>query len=381
MTINPQLFFDVLLMKIREISIKYGSKKKKDLKTNELLLLHQLEQLEASLHLDPDNVALQASVKEKHVQIDEINKVEAEGAAIRCRAKYQVDGEKPTRFFYNLEKSNAAQKFIPSLFVGEINPLTGAPVLNAHGKQKEKEVVTQKEVENEARNFYRKLYSCKDNEITINTVEEFLGPHVDACPKLTNAERESIEGELTMVELSNYLRKVRNNVSPGSSGFTGEFFKLFWKDLRQFMLSSVNYSFEIGSLSVSQKLGILTLLPKGQKDKRYMKNWRPITLLNTYYKIVSGCITDRIKPKLDKLIDPCQKGYVDGRYIGEAIRTTYDCMHFAKNNNKPGLLLQIDFEKAFDSISFNFIKKCLIFYNFGPDLIKWVTLLLTLFLQ
>ena len=86
-------------MKIREISIKYGSKKKKDLKTNELLLLHQLEQLEASLHLDPDNVVLQASVKEKHVQIDEINKVEAEGAAIRCRAKYQVDGEKPTRFF------------------------------------------------------------------------------------------------------------------------------------------------------------------------------------------------------------------------------------------------------------------------------------------
>ena len=67
-------------MKIREISIKYGSKKKK-VKTNQLLLFHQLEQLEASLHLDPDNVVLQTSVKEKHVQIDEINKVEAEGAA------------------------------------------------------------------------------------------------------------------------------------------------------------------------------------------------------------------------------------------------------------------------------------------------------------
>ena len=160
--------------------------------------------------------------------------------------------------------------------------------MNAQGKQKEKEVVTQKEVENEARNFYRKLYSCKDNEITINTVEEFLGPHIDACPKLTNTERDSIEGQLTMVELGNYLKKVRNNVSPGSSGFSGEFFKFFWKDLRQFMLSSVNYSFEIGSLSVSQKLGILTLLPKGQKDKRYMKNWRPITLLNTYYTVAKA---------------------------------------------------------------------------------------------
>ena len=49
----------MLLMKIRKISIKYGSKKKK-VKTNQLLLFHQLEQLEASLHLDPDNVVLQA---------------------------------------------------------------------------------------------------------------------------------------------------------------------------------------------------------------------------------------------------------------------------------------------------------------------------------
>ena len=87
------------------------------------------------------------------------------------------------------------------------------------------------------------------------------------CLNSILAEKQSIEGQLTMVELGNYLKKVRNNVSPGSSGFTGEFFKLFWKDLSQFMLSSVNYSFEIGSLSVSQKFGILTLLPKGQKDK------------------------------------------------------------------------------------------------------------------
>ena len=121
------------------------------------------------------------------------------------------------------------------------------------------------------------------------------------------------------------------------------------------MLSSVNYSFEIGSLSVSQKLGILTLLPKGTKDKRYMKNWRPITLLNTYYKIVSGCITERIKPKLEKLVHWDQKGYVPNRYIGESIRTTFDCMQAAKNNNKPGLLLLVDFEKAFDSVSFSFV--------------------------
>ena len=114
----------------------------------------------------------------------------------------------------------------------------------------------------------------------------------------------TMEGNLTMSELTKYIKTIRNNVSPGSSGFTGDFFKIFWRDLKMALLNSINYSFEIGSLSVTQKLGILTLLPKGDKDKQLIKNWRPITLLNTYYKIISGCIAERIKPCLEKLIPP-----------------------------------------------------------------------------
>ena len=69
-----------------------------------------------------------------------------------------------------------------------------------------------------------------------------------------------------------------------------------------------------------------------------------------------------------------------GRYIGEAIRTTYDILDYAKVNNKAGLLLLIDFEKAYDSISFQFITRVLNFFNFGKDLIKWVQILLHDFL-
>ena len=95
------------------------------------------------------------------------------------------------------------------------------------------------------------------------------------------------------------------------------------------------------------------------------------------YKLISGCIAERIKPVLPNIIHPDQKGFVAGRYIGEVIRTTYDVMHFAKENNLAGLLLTVDFEKAYDSISFNFIIKCLNFYNFSKDIIRWVQILLT----
>ena len=185
-----------------------------------------------------------------------------------------------------------------------------------------------------------------------------------------------MEGLITMEELTKYLKKCRNNVSPGSTGFTGEFFKYFWRDLKFFALNSINYSYEKGSLSVTQRVGIITLIPKGDKDKHFLKNWRPLTLLNTLYKLTSGCIAERIKPCLDSIIHNDQKGFVASRYIGECIRGTYDIQEYAKTHNRTGILLLIDFEKAYDSVSFRYIKKCLQFFNFGDSLIKWVTLCL-----
>ena len=74
--------------------------------------------------------------------------------------------------------------------------------------------------------------------------------------------------------------------------------------------------------------------------KNYIKDWRPITLLNTIYKLVSGCIAERMKPHLETIIHGDQKGFVFGRNIGEAIRTTYDIIEWAKKNN-PNFLSNI----------------------------------------
>ena len=87
-----------------------------------------------------------------------------------------------------------------------------------------------------------------------------------------------------------------------------------------------------------------------------MKNWRPITLLNTVYKIASSCIAARLKTVLPKLIGDDQKGFLKGRYIGENIRLLYNTLLYAKQHQIPGLLLMVDFEKAFDSVAWSFIE-------------------------
>ena len=102
-------------------------------------------------------------------------------------------------------------------------------------------------------------------------------------------------------------------------------------------------------------------------------------ILNTIYKLVSGCIAERIKPNLDTIINNDQKGFVSGRYIGEAVRTTFDIMQYAKTKKKVGVILLIDFEKAYDSLSFSYVEKCLTFFNFGSCMINWINLLLNNF--
>jgi hypothetical protein len=120
------------------------------------------------------------------------------------------------------------------------------------------------------------------------------------------------------------LKKMSNNTSPGNDGFTVEFFKFFWKDIGFFLVNSINYAYNTGELSVTQKQGVITCIPKGNKDKLYLKNWRPISLLNVAYKIASASIAFRIKNNLTYIINDDQTGFIPGRLMASYTRILYD---------------------------------------------------------
>ena len=103
-----------------------------------------------------------------------------------------------------------------------------------------------------------------------------------------------------------------------------------------------------------------------------MKNWRPVTLLNVDYKIATKTIALRIEKVLPHLINPTQTGYVKGRFIGEGIRLILDIMEYTKCKDIPGVTVFLDFEKACESVEWNYIHKCLEATNFGPHLRQWV---------
>ena len=155
-------------------------------------------------------------------------------------------------------------------------------------------------------------------------------------------------------------------------GLLHSFFNFFWSDLGFFVVKSINYGFCSGQLSQTQREGIITCVPKGNKSRKFIKNWRPISLLNVTYKIASGCIASRIKKILPNIIDLDQSGFMSERFTGDNIRLVYDVLNFSNEHKKSGILLLIDFEKVFDSVAWSFMEKCLSFYNSKDDIKLWI---------
>ena len=128
----------------------------------------------------------------------------------------------------------------------------------------------------------------------------------------------------------------------------------------------------IGELSNSQKQAVITLLEKKGKDKRLIKNWRLISLINVDAKIASKTFAKRLEPILPELIQCGQNAYVKGRSIFDAVRTIDDILDYTRHTKMSGILVAIDFEKAFDSLDHVYLVKVLNAFNFGPSFIQWI---------
>ena len=111
-----------------------------------------------------------------------------------------------------------------------------------------------------------------------------------------------------------------NRKSPGEDSFTVEFYKHFFGLFGQEFLDSVNTAHDQSELSISQRRGVITLIPKENANIKDLSNWRPITVLNVDYKIASKAIATRIEKILPLLINCDQTGFVKGHYIGQNIR-------------------------------------------------------------
>ena len=220
------------------------------------------------------------------------------------------------------------------------------------------------------RKFYMNLYRSRN--VNLDNPESSIFLDSPNLPSISHESRIICEGRITAEECQKALKTFPPAKTPGNDGIPIEFYNTFWPLLSDILIDSFNEAFMKKEMSPSQRQAVITLIEKQDKDRTYLENWRPISLTNVDAKIASKVIATRIVKVLPEIIHSNQTGYVSGRYIGEAARSILDIMDYTKTYDIPGLLLFIDFEKAFDSLEWNFMFKCLEVFGFGPSLIRWV---------
>ena len=326
---NKNLFWEYLKCQIRTDTMIYAGKKAKEQRQKEKELTQKIEEREHNVTSNKNEHLEYQQLKSEWESIP-MNK--SNGIIIRSRAKWVEYGEKNSKYFLNLEKRNYNNKCIRKLITAD-----------------EKEITNPSEILQEQFRFYADLYQTKlKNQSKAAGKNVFLDN--TSIPELTQTDKDICDSPLTLTDLTNALKDMADDKSPGVDGFSTNFYKYFWNDLQQPLLDSFLYSFETGMLSDGQRRGLLNLIPKKDKDLRFLKSWRPVALLATDYKILAKALSLKMQKVILSLVHTDQVGYIKGRYIGENIRKIEDIINYTSLKNVPGTLALIDFQKAFDTV-------------------------------
>ena len=145
---------------------------------------------------------------------------------------------------------------------------------------------------------------------------------------------------------------------------------------KRFFLPAIKKAYHTKKLSYSQYQAVIKLIEKKGRDKRFIKNWRPISLLNVDTKLISKVLSERLKNVMPDLVSGNQTAFLNHRFISEGGRLIDDLLELTDIYSKKGFLVTKDIEKAFDSVNHIFIIKVLKSFGFGYSFIQWVKILL-----
>ena len=185
-------------------------------------------------------------------------------------------------------------------------------------------------------------------------------------PQIQRHTNKELDHPITLEELRIAVDKGKHHKSPGPEGIIHEFHKHMWNCCKNDLLDIINNMNLEGSVSNEQKHGHIVYLPKVGIPV-CPENYRPLTILNTNYKLLTRIIANRLRPWMKAVLHQNQYRGRNGKSIYDAVATVRDIIAYAEDTIKSICLLSIDFSDAFDKISHTFLFKILREYGINAN--------------
>ena len=345
--------WELVKIRIKEMAIRLSILISRKGKQDREAMQKELDEINANQVVTNQNNVLLLRKQELESALNESYSKEAKGAQLRSKANYVEKGEKSTRYFKDLEKIHQVNNVIEGLQVenGDI-------------------VHTNVSILDECCKFYKNLYTSQ--RIDPELIDDYVR-NTD-MPRLSNEEKEMCDSDITENEVYEAIVRLKHNKSPGIDGLTPEFYKKHWVTLKEPFMDMLKESYENNKLPDTLNQSVITLIFK-KGDRTLLKNYRPLSLSNYDYKIIAFVLAKRLQQVIKTVINTDQSAYIRGRYIGMNARFISDFFEYCERYNTDGIILSLDFEKAFDRLEWNYMTKALKAFNIGHNFINWIGIL------
>ncbi|OMO49818.1 reverse transcriptase [Corchorus capsularis] len=266
----------------------------------------------------------------------------------KSRLDWIYNAERNTKFFHLTTVMRRNRNLIVGLNVADVWT-TDQAVLSSHVKD-----------------FFFTLFSRK--------MQEFLPAVYDLfAPKLNEEERLSLLAAISLDEVHKATFSMKGLKAPGVDGIQPIFYQKHWSSVQVSLVSFVQNAFEQRQVELNILRAHMVLIPKGQNPGS-VRDLRPITLLNTWYKILSKVIVNRMRPILQRIIGPYQNSFLAGRSTSDNILIAQEVIHTLSNlkGRKGAMVTKIDLQKAYDNVDWRFLEEVLVFYGFPAPLVQLI---------
>eukprot|EP00253_Pinus_taeda_P025838 PITA_25838 len=347
---NKGFLFMENLKRLKKATVIWA--KERRLNQNEALskIREELELLES-----PEEDGYQSqSTKDRILQLEKgQNKIlldKEDEWRIKSRAIWLKSGDENTRFFHNYAKGRKSGNTIWSLKDEEGSEVSSFTELASLGK----------------RHFERIFADSGEASIAqvLRTAQCF--------PRFVEEEEaEDLSRPVSKEEVEAAMKIMAKDKSPGPDGWTIELFLFFFDVIGSEITDVIEESRMKGEVYRPFNATFIALIPK-KEDPGIFEDFRPISLCNCIYKIIAKVIAIRIFPFLSRNISSEQFGFLDGRQIHEAIGVAQEVIHSIRQKKKKGAVLKIDLSKAFDRVSWLYLRMMLTHLGFNYTFTSWI---------
>jgi hypothetical protein len=202
--------------------------------------------------------------------------------------------------------------------------------------------------------------------------EEAIQKVTRHIPKLINSEQNiALIRPITQSEVDSAVKDMPPGKAPSPDGFTMDFFHYCWDMIKEDVWLAVEESRASSQVLSSLNVTFINLIPKEERAT-HLKQFKPISLSNVIYKIITKVIANRLKPLLPTIISNEQSGYVEGRQIMDSVILANEVIHSLKTSKISGMLIKLDLSKSFDRLSWQYLRSVLESFGFSNHWVDWI---------